>query len=189
MSASQDILEKLQQKDIKSFELVFHTYYPELCRFAQKYIPDQLAAEDLVQDLFVNLWNNLGNLMINTSLKSYLYACVRNSAFNAIKHQKVVDRYEGEIAKDVKVFHDSNELEVDELQQHITEAINKLPDRCREVFQLSRNEGLKYAEIAIELQISVKTVEVQMGKALKTLRSDLGSYLPLYLLIWFEYLN
>jgi RNA polymerase sigma-70 factor (ECF subfamily) len=188
LPATNDILEKLKSKDEKAFELVFRMYYPDLCGFAIKYVQRQDLAEEMVQDVFYKLWEKLDSLVISSNLKSYLYTSVRNAAFNHFKHQEVVNAYE---AASVAFQRDTSTavdvLEVKELQTQIDSAINRLPERCREVFNLSRIEGKSYKEIAAQLEISVKTVENQMGKALKTLRVEFGTYLPLWLLIWLEF--
>ncbi len=187
MLATDDIIIKLKAKDEKAFELVFRVYYPELCRFAYKYVENQDVAEELVQDLFCSLWAKLDSLVINTSLKSYLYSAVRNAAFNYFKHQKVTDKYKSyQMERGSGIIEADRSLEVKELSTKIDAAIHSLPEKCREVFRLSRIENKKYKEIAEELNISIKTVENQMGKALKVLRKELGSYLPIALLMWLE---
>lgn len=187
MVQAEDILEKLKQKDEKAFEMVFRLYYPELCRFAFKYVQNQDVAEELVQELFCSIWNKLDTLAINVSLKSYLYSSVRNAAYNYIKHQKVADAYVSYKMEFGEQMMDADtSLEIKELSEKINNAVQALPEKCREVFRLSRMENMKYREIAEELNISVKTVENQMGKALKFLREELGSYLPLALLAWLE---
>jgi len=186
--ATNDILEKLKSKDEKAFELVFRMYYPELCGFALKYVQRKDLAEEIVQDVFYKLWEKLETLVINSSLKSYLYTSVRNAAFNHFKHQEVVNAYQvSTVAFQRDTSTAVDVLEVKELQTQIDQAIGRLPDRCKAVFNLSRIEGKSYKEIAAELDISIKTVENQMGKALKVLRAEFGTYLPLWLLIWCEF--
>ena len=185
MVESEDILTRLKQKDIAAFEKVFHSYYAELCGFAQKYVENKDVAEELVQSMFCSLWEKLDTLDVRTNLKSYLYSGVRNAAFNYFKHQKVVDKHAQHMASFSTIETPvSDRLEVKELKLKIAAAMDLLPDKCRQVFELSRGEHMKYREIADELGISIKTVEIHMGKALKILRRELGTYLPVALLIW-----
>ncbi|MCB0733713.1 MAG: RNA polymerase sigma-70 factor [Bacteroidetes bacterium] len=186
MAQVTDIVHQLLQRDERAFELVFRTYYAELCRFANKYLKSESESEELVQDLFCKLWQKLETISIQSSLKSYLYTAVRNAAFNHLKHRLVQQQHELHVRHQADYFETTAHLEVSELSQQIQQAIDRLPDRCKEVFQLSRNEGLKYREIAEHMDISVKTVEAQMGKALSVLREELGPYLPVVILIWFE---
>lgn len=186
--SEENILKKLREKDISAYELVFKEFYPELCGFANKYLQDMDKAEELVQDLFCSLWEKIEDLSIQVSLKSYLYSSIRNSVFNHFKHKKVVDKYQQYASnKDAFSSHAGVQLEVKELQANIERAIGTLPDKCRKVFELSRIHHKKYQEIADELEISIKTVEVHMGKALRILRSELGPYLPIALLILTNY--
>lgn len=189
MLQTDDVVIKLKEKDEKAFELVFRKYYPELCGFALKYVQNQDVAEELVQELFCTLWKKLDNLVINTSLKSYLYSAVRNAAFNYFKHQEVTNRYTAYQLERGETHTHENTMEVKELQSQIDKAVQSLPEKCREVFRLSRFEHKKYKEIAEELNISIKTVENQMGKALSVMRKELGSYLPLAVLVGLEFLK
>lgn len=190
MLASDDILEKFLLKDKKAFELIFKTYYQELCSFAKSYIHDADTAEGLVQELFVHLWDNMDRILIKTSLKSYLYQSVRNRAFNHLKHLKTRQEHADHSLRNSEQFTNvEKQLELKDLQQKIDESLQKLPEKCRQVFIMSRQEGKKYREIAEELGISVKTVENQMGKALKTMRAELDDYLPLALLVFLELLT
>ena len=162
-------------------------YYPHLCSFALKYVGTSEDAEEIVQEVFFKVWENVESIAIKTSLKSYLYGAVRNGCFNFIKHQKVKLAH-AEHEKHVRQnYFQKDLLEIDELREAILNAVDKLPERCREIFELSKYEGKKYKEIADQLNISIKTVENQMGKALKMLREDLAPYLPM--LAFLEILN
>jgi RNA polymerase sigma-70 factor (ECF subfamily) len=177
----------LNLKDEEVVSSLFQSYYRPLVGFAVKYVETSEVAEGIVQDVFAELWSKGESVMIRTSIKSYLYGAVRNACLNHIKHRKVVWRHEEEVK--LQPFQaDGDFLELDELQQRIDEAFSKLPTKCREIFELSRYEGLKYHEIAARLAISQKTVENQMGKALKILREHLAPYLPM--MVWvIEFLN
>ncbi len=175
-------------KDEHVFELVFRSYYEQLCFFAMRYVGEEAIAEEMVQDTFASVWRKSSQIDVRTTPKSYLYGSVRNNCLNYIKHQKVKQAYleysSMTVNSPVQDF-----LELDELQAKIDGALDCLPTKCREVFELSRFEGKKYKEIADELGISIKTVEHQMGKALKVMRDQLKEYLPILCLIlpeWFS---
>lgn len=184
MDSSDPISEQIFNiRDEKTFEHLFKSHYSELVSFAIKYVEELEIAEELVQELFLNLWSKSENLKIQTSIKSYLFGAVRNAALNFLKHQKVEKSYQEKAALGMQTPQTIDFLEIDELKEKIDEALNKIPEKCREVFELSRFEGKRYKEIAEELNLSLKTVENQMGKALKILRVELGEYLPLVLLL------
>jgi RNA polymerase sigma-70 factor, ECF subfamily len=172
--------------DRSAFEALFRLHYRPLCAFATGYVKDTDQAEDLVQDLFFRLWLDREKVQITTSLKAYLYASVRNRCLNAVKSgSRVVV-----LQEDMDDRPQEDALTEDEHTERIARvqaAIELLPEERKKVFKLSRYEGLKYQEIADRLGISVKTVENQMGKALKTLREELADLVPL--LPWIFWLN
>ena len=136
------------------------------------------AAEEIVQDLFYNYWKNKETLEVKISLKSYLYQATKNKCLKAIKHSLVKERYSSEMMRqqDETDTSSTNSLELEELNDVIEETLNKLPEKCKQIFILSRFEGMKYSEIAENLSISIKTVEANMGKALKAFRENLKQY-------------
>jgi RNA polymerase sigma-70 factor (ECF subfamily) len=172
-----DLFDKIKKVDEKAFEILFHKYYGILCLFATKIIKDDVAAEEIVQDLFVKLWEKKEQLFIETSLKNYLFRSVKNLCLNTIQHNKTKIRYAQMVLSEVEsnISEDSSFQEVD-LFVKIEESINSLPEKRQEIFRLSRNDGLKYHEIAQKLNISIKTVETQMSLAIKTLRDKLKNY-------------
>jgi RNA polymerase sigma-70 factor (ECF subfamily) len=182
--SEKQVLEKFRQGNQSTFEMIFRAYYQPLCRYAFSFLNNKEEAEEVVQTVFVSVWEKRTALQIETSLKAYLYRMVRNSCLNVIKHEKVKlqhaahEMYVGEVAAESVM----QKVQATELETKITQAIQALPEQCRLVFQLSRFEELKYQEIADQLQISVKTVENHMGKALKLMREQLKDYLPLLLL-------
>lgn len=177
------IIQQLIAGDNTAFESIFREHYPILVGFAGKFVEEHAVAEELVQELFVQIWEKRENLHLSGSLKSYLFTSVRNSALNHLKHLKVRKGYQDYMVARETPQGEKNPIEAAELASRIDQAVKSLPERCREVFVLSRQEGLTYGEIADRMEISKKTVEVQMGKALRNLRSHLKAWLPLLLLI------
>jgi RNA polymerase sigma-70 factor (family 1) len=178
---SNDQISALQQGDEQVFEKIFRHYYQRLCNYAGSILNDMDEAEECVQQMFLNLWEKRSSVSVTTSLKSYLFRAVHNAALNRIKHGKVKQLYAEEYVRSTPqtIGHTDKELEKTELQKQISKAIAQLPEQCRMVFKLSRFENMKYQEIATHLNISVKTVENHMGKALKLMREQLKEYLPI----------
>ncbi len=177
-SALKDIVRAINKSDLKTFEHVFKEYYAMLCNFAYSYLKDEVQAEEIVQEVFYKIWEKRRTLRIKSSLKSYLMQAVKNTALKQIRHEQISNKYKDyAIHVDNKATIDpAEELNAKELAGIIRKTINDLPERCREIFTMSRYEGLKYSEIAKKLSISVKTVEANMGKALKIFREKLGEY-------------
>ena len=172
-----NLFEKIKKGDEKAFETLFHKYFGILCSFATKIIKDDVAAEEIVQDFFVKLWEKREQLFIETSIKNYLFRSIKNLCLNFIQHNKTKIRYAQIVLSEVEnsFSDDSNYPEVD-LFVKIEESINSLPKKRQEIFRLSRQDGLKYHEIAQKLNISIKTVETQMSLAIKSLRDKLKKY-------------
>jgi RNA polymerase sigma-70 factor (ECF subfamily) len=180
----QHVLTALQEGNETAFEMLFRTYYSSLCRYACSFLHDKAEAEEVVQSAFITVWDKRSSLTIQISMKSYLYRMVRNGCLNVVKHEHVKKQHANHALLGGEPVHDSvaQSVVASELEEKIVVAMKALPEQCRIVFQLSRFEELKYAEIADQLQISVKTVENQMGKALKIMRVQLKEYLPLFLI-------
>ena len=174
----------LQEQNKIVFDFVFEYYYSGLCAFAETILNEQSLAEDVVQDLFVNLWFKSNQLTINGPLKNYLFRAVKNSCLDYIKHKKVKARFfqAQQLAEHTKPDSPEVWFAETELQELIDKSIEKMPPRCSEIFKMSRFEGLKNQEIADKLNLSKRTVEIQISNALKTLRYDLRPYLPVFLL-------
>jgi RNA polymerase sigma-70 factor, ECF subfamily len=179
------LFETLKAGDITAFEMLFRTYYQPLCHYAYTFVQDHDDAEEIVQSTFLQVWEKKETLEIRTGVKPYLYAMVRNACLNVIKHEKVKQQH---IAMEMAVGERSVEsvtrtVMASELEAKIYRAMDALPEQCRLVFKLSRFEELKYAEIAEQLNISIKTVENHMGKALKIMREQLKDFLPILMML------
>lgn len=162
----------------EAIEILFREYYTELCRAVIRIIPDPEIAEDIAQDVFFELWRKREVLDVQLSFGAYLRRAARNKALNYIRDQKIKPEPEDQLPnRDEQQVDANHRLQLQDLQQAIDRAIDTLPDRCREVFVLSRFEDMSYQEIADQLGISIKTVENQISKALRLLRNSLGPHL------------
>lgn len=169
----------IQSGDKNQFEELFRSLYRPLCAFANGFLRSREESEEIVQAVFIHFWEKREEINIDVSLKSYLYRAVRNAVLNRLKHEKVRTEHARYMkAQGELVAFGGEHMAEQELLVRIREALNKLPEQCRIVFEMSRFEELKYAEIAERLEISVKTVENQMGKALRIMREQLHDYLP-----------
>ena len=169
---------RIKQDDLVEFEKLFKSYYSPLCHFAFRFLKDMDLAEEIVQEFFYNYWKNRQTMNIQISIKSYMFRSIRNNSLKYLEHIKVVKKYEQNFidTNSSDAGFETNELEVKELNEIIEATLNELPERCSQIFKLSRFEGLKYNEIAEKLSISVKTVEANMGKALQLFRKNLKQY-------------
>jgi RNA polymerase sigma-70 factor (family 1) len=185
--SEQEIVGAIKQGNERIFEETFRKYYQSLCNYANSILKEMDESEEIVQNLFLSIWEKRSDLEITISLKSYLYRAVHNHCLNRIKHLKIREEYQQYATNfyDASYESVSQTIMKNELEQKIEEAIKKLPEQCRLIFRMSRFEELKYNEIAEQLELSPKTVENQIGKALKFLRIELAEYLPL--LIYFLY--
>lgn len=174
------ILAKIKEGDIKAFEEIFRRYYSPLCLYAAGITGSVESAEEIVEELFYVLWKNREQLQVFQSVKSYLYRSVRNEAVQYCEHREVRERhrmavqasYESGYASDAQ-----HEMEYKELRALIERTFEKLPPRRRQIFKMHRVDGMKYAEIASSLSLSVKTVEAEMTKVLRTLRNEIDNYI------------
>jgi len=169
------ILQHLKAGDEKAIDWLFREYYASMCRSAYRILPDEHLIEDLVQDVFYEIWKKRKTLKINTSIAAYLRTATRNKTLNYIRDQKI-DFRNAPPKEELKSKSTPTvqKLMAKDLQQEIDAAIDSLPERCRLIFVLSRFEEMSYQEIADQLEISIKTVEHQIGKALRSLREALG---------------
>jgi RNA polymerase sigma-70 factor, ECF subfamily len=173
-----EFLDRLRKGDTAAFDTIFRTWYGPLVGTAERMLRDRAVAEELVQDVMLELWRRRETLDAEGSAQAYLFQATRNRVLNHLRHLKIEQRSEPEIRNESSSTpHADAAVAQEELSVAVQQAVQSLPDRCREVFELSRVHGLKYAEIARQLGISVKTVEAQMGKALRTLRERLAPWL------------
>ena len=181
------IIASLSDRDEKIFEQVFKTHVKSLHTYASSIIKDEAVAEEIVQDIFYKLWERPEKLSIHGSVAAYLYRAVYNESMNHLKHLKVRMKYENHAVHQMKNTTDSasKKIMMKELEGRIHEGLKLLPEQCRTIFQMSRFGELKYREIARELEISPKTVENQMGKALKIMRAHLADFLTIIILLLF----
>lgn len=162
----------------QAFEKLFKEHYQELCRYCLKFVKQGEVAEEIVQDVFVKLWQMEQRPKVHTSVKSYLFTSVKNSSLNYLKSQYARQKFEDHRTTQHTVKTDSTQeaMDFEELSKLVAEAVEKLPQQCRTVFEMSRSGGFTYQEISQELSISPKTVENQMGIALKKLKEHLRTY-------------
>ena len=174
------ILKKIKEGDIKAFEDLFRSYYFPLCCFAAGITGQMAVAEEIVEELFYVLWKEKEHLQIFQSVKSYLYRATRNQALQYCEHEEVRSRYREAVlaASNPEQSTDPHQqMEYEELQKIINNILEKLPVRRRQIFEMHRMEGRKYMDIAAQLSLSVKTVEAEMTKALRTLRKEVENYI------------
>lgn len=176
MGSDSEIIGRIRQGDKQEFEKLFRSSYVSLVRYAKTLIRDHDASEEIVQELFFRLWQDRLNLRIESSLNGYLFRSVHNRALHYLEHQKVVNRHAGEVAAAADISSEpvTEAIYYHELQARVARVLERLPERSRKIFRMSRFEGLKYNEIAEKLAVSLKTVEADMGKALKEFRKALA---------------
>lgn len=188
---SNEILQKIISGDKSSFEQVYRYYFPRLSYFSRQYLSDAEASKNVVQDVFTELWDKRNTLRSDTNLNAWLFTVTKNKSLKTISHLKSQQNYDNYIRirlldvnyKSLAEFDTSN-LVFEELQSQIQLALDKLPPACRKVFEMSRFEDKKNKEIAEELNLSIKTVEAQISKALRSLKTDLKDYLPLFYILF-----
>jgi len=169
---------RIQKGDAEAFEKLFRAYAKSLCGFVRQYTDSPEIAEELVQDLFFKIWKDRAHWFPTVSVKSYLYAGARNLAINYLEHERVVKAWKQHALHDERPTQQAPDerLDQEQLRVIIQQAINALPERSRHAFQLSRQHGLTYREIAVVLDISVKTVETHMRRAFRFLRRQLAAH-------------
>ncbi len=171
--------------DDSTFEQMFKSHYKVLHAYASVMLRDEDTAEEIVQSMFLKFWEKRSLLNVQTSIKAYLYKCVHNDSLNYLKHQTIKTKYQDYAVHSMNDHYEpaSSKVELTELETRLQEALKELPEQCRTIFQMSRFEELKYREIADQLGLSVKTIENQMGKALRILRIKLADFITVIALM------
>src|SRR4030042_5504629 len=183
--SEQNLVLEIRNSKAKAFEILFKKYCQSLIYFSRRYVFDKQIAENIVQDVFAGIWQKRQNLDPSQSIKAYLFAAVKNESFKYLRHINVESRSYDRVIKLVNIEKTPEEiLDEKELRDRLNSAINDLPEKCREIFFMTRFDGLKYSEIAEILGISIKTVETQMGRAFKKLREYLEPIITMILLIF-----
>jgi len=182
---NQTVTDTLIHYDDRAFEQMFKAHYKALHSYASVMLRDEDTAEEIVQSMFLKFWEKRSLLNIQTSIKAYLYKCVHNDSLNYLKHQTIKTKYQDYAIHSMNDHHEpaSSRAELTELEMRLQEALRELPEQCRTIFQMSRFEELKYREIADQLGLSVKTIENQMGKALRILRIKLADFITVIALM------
>lgn len=173
-----------QRYDDVAFEQLFKTHYKALHAYANVILKEEDLAEEIVQGMFLKFWEKRELLQVQSSIKAYLYKCIYNDCMNHLKHEKIKLKHQEFTYHTMNTHQEpaSAKAELTELEHNLQGALNELPEQCRTIFQMSRFEELKYREIADQLGLSIKTVENQMGKALRVLRFKLADFLTLFIL-------
>ncbi len=196
MNLEQEILKSISKGNKKSFEILFKTYYKRLCAYAVSFVSRNDIAEDIVTDVLFNLWNKRQDIKIKGPVSHYLFKSVKNSCINFLNREKynkfIVSENEVNLL-DLNIKYNLSDnyplydLIGKELEKKIKMEIENLPQQCREIFYQSRFEYLSHKEIARKLNISEKTVKVQVYRALTKLRKGLKDYLPTLILFFSDF--
>jgi RNA polymerase sigma-70 factor (ECF subfamily) len=178
------IWKRIKKGDVKSFELLFSRYHDQLCLYSYRLVADEDAAEEIVNDVYLKIWNKKNQIVINVGIKSYLFRSVFNASIDFIHKNTSKQQIKNiDIDQQINQLVDSNEeylfdfLHSEALEKDVLNAIELLPTQCRKIFCLSRFELLTYAEISERLNISVNTVKTQISRALGSLKKQLQKYL------------
>lgn len=189
-SEDKELLELLKRGEESAFEHIYTTFYDSLLNYADRLLNDIEMARDVVQQVYYKMWEGRDSLNITLSVRAYLFKAVYHASLNTLAHKKNIEKYEHEQLTDFyfSTVIQSPEAELElwhsDVAKALEEAITALPEKCREVFLLSKVEGLKNREIAEKLNISEKTVERHMSIALSRLRHDLDWLLQIILFFW-----
>jgi RNA polymerase sigma-70 factor, ECF subfamily len=179
------LLENIKKNDKASFSIIFAQYYKDLVTFSFGIVRNLNTSEEIVQDVFIKLWENRASVIIDRSLKSYLLKSVQNHSLNWLQHLKVQNRFASYIKEHQLLSNNETENYIlhSELEQNLEEALNKIPLEFAQAFRMNRFENLSYPEIAQKLGVSTRTIEVRISKALSLLRDALKEFLLLIILL------
>jgi len=172
MNKAGDLLDIVKEGSEEAYKSLFYTYYSDLVYYAVSIIHDTSLAEDLVQDFFVDFWTNKRYNSVNTNLSSFLFRSVRNNCLNYIRDVERKNKHLSDYSLETNTI-ESN-IEATEEKEILYKAINKLPDKCKQIFIQCCVHGYKYQEVADDLDVSINTVRTQMSRAFKSLRKSLS---------------
>ncbi|HAM11039.1 MAG: hypothetical protein A2X04_14500 [Bacteroidetes bacterium GWF2_41_9] len=190
-SSNQQLIENIRNGDIAAFELLYRKYYIYLCLISEHIVRNPSDAEEIVSDVFLRVWKIREKVEITVSIKAYLIKAVYNASLNHLESNRLRNMLTQSLSNSDSelLIWDNNyplgQLFEDEISEALEQAINALPDACRQIFILSRNDNMKYSEIANKQGISVNTVKTQMKIALARLRETLKDYLTVIILFIF----
>lgn len=175
---------RVKKRDKEAFRYLYEHYFAKMVLFAESYLYDEEEARDLVQDLFFYLWDHATELHVSSSINAYLFTSVRNRCLNVLRDRKIRDEHNDKLFE-AQLFSGTEDVAIDEdIQQRLREALDSLPDKCREIILLKVVEGKKNKEIAEQLNIAETTVKTQVQRAYRMLRERL---IPIFLLIeWLQ---
>lgn len=179
------LLHQIQDGNMKAFEVLFLRYYPSLCAYAKRFVEFE-DGEEIVQDLMAYIWENSTMLVVESSVKNYLFMAVKNRCMTLINRNELKQRAMDVISRQLQnqtMYESPDYYVVEELTRNIEAALTRLPESYREAFEMHRFQGRTYAEIAELLHVSPKTVDYRIQQALKLLRIELKDYLPLLTLL------
>lgn len=181
MEAEINLIHQINTSSELVFEKVFKKYFKALQNYAFTILNDLDVAEEIVQNVFLKIWEKKEKLPIDATVSGYLYKSVYHESLNWLRHEKVKFSHQQHTLYSMQNETDnaSERIRTKQLEEHLQKALNELPEKCRTIFQMSRFDELRYREIAEELGISIKTVESQMGKALSLMRTKLVEFLPM----------
>ncbi len=194
--SEKNTIRRIKQGDKEVFKKLFETYYLRLFLYTKSYVEDADTAKDIVQDLFINLWEKRKNLVIVSSLSSYLFRAIHNRSIQFLRHKKVVSKFkekhmlklkEAEILYSTSVDFTFSEVQFNEIRNILNQTYNSLPAKTREVFSLSREQEKSNQDIANALNINKKTVEYYITKALRIFHSALKDYFIFFILFWITF--
>ncbi len=179
-SSENEFILRIKSGDSTAFEEFFFTHCQPLIRFAHRFINDVTLAEDIIQDVFLKIWSNRQQLNPRLNIKSYLYVAVKNKALKQLRHQQIRRKVDEKLQFSLPRIPTPEEIfDTGEIESTVLQAMEELPDKCRLIFSMNRFDRLTYSEIAEILDLSVKTIETQMGRALFYLRKRLNHVLQL----------
>lgn len=177
-----NILKKLKESDPKSFEILFNTYHKKIFSFVNSLINDRSESENIVQDVFVSIWETRHKLNIEIPFNFLVYRIAKNKSLNYLRKKLNKQHYIRYLIRDQPLFQYSTDIQIDfkELEYYFNKYINELPERRKEIFLCSLNEGLSYKEIAQKLKLSENTVDSQIRNALKSIRDKIAKQFASY---------